>query len=156
MVNAEISKADQYKLFQIHKGAGVLLLLSIVLRILVRLLTRQPKLPSALTETDKKLAKSGHLALYVVMLVMPVSGWLMVSASPFGLPTIVFDWFQWPHIPGVQRNKEIESFARDTHWYTALFFMSLIVIHIVAVFKHRIKENIQLLPRMWWRKRNEN
>jgi cytochrome b561 len=156
MVNADIDKADQYKLYQIHKGAGVLLLLSIGVRIVVRLVTRQPRLPDNLTQTDKRLAKSGHIALYVAMIVMPLSGWLMVSASPFGLPTIVFDWFQWPHVPGVERNKLVESLSRNIHWYTGLTFLSLIAVHIGAVFKHSITDHIKLLPRMWWKKSNEN
>lgn len=155
MVNADIGKADQYKLYQVHKGAGVLLLVSIGVRIAVRLVTRQPRLPDRLTRTDKRLAKSGHIALYGAMIVMPLSGWLMVSASPFGLPTIVFDWFQWPHVPGVERNKLVESLSRNIHWYTGLMFLSLIAVHIGAVFKHSIIDHIKLLPRMWWNKSNE-
>ena len=155
MVNAEIAKADQYKLFQIHKGAGVLLLFAIVLRFMVRWLTQQPTLPQSFSETDKRLSKIGHIGLYVAMLVMPLSGWLMVSASPFGLPTIVFDWFQWPHIPGVARNKVVESVARNIHWYTAVSFILLIGIHIFAVIKHRVKDKINLLPRIGFGKINE-
>lgn len=156
MVNADLNKADQYQLFQVHKGAGVLVLLSVLLRVFVRLTTRQPESPAELSRQDKKLAKLGHIALYIAMLTMPLSGWLMVSASPFGLPTIVFDWFQWPHLPWVERNKMIESLARNVHWYTALVFLSLMAVHIGAVFKHQMKDNIKLLPRMWWKKTNEN
>lgn len=155
MVNVDISKADQYKLFQIHKGAGVLLLFAIVLRFLVRWLTLQPALPESLSETEKRLSKTGHAGLYLAMLAMPLSGWLMVSASPFGLPTIVFDWFQWPHIPGVARNKVVESMARNIHWYTALSFILLIAIHVFAVIKHQVKDNINLLPRIGFGKSNE-
>ncbi|MBT0587818.1 cytochrome b [Alteromonas oceanisediminis] len=151
MVNVDMSKADQYKLFQIHKSAGVLVLLSIALRLIVRWITSQPRLPDAMTHQEKRLAKWGHWALYAAMIVMPLSGWLMVSASPFGLPTIVFDWFEWPHIPGVERNKTIESIAREIHWYTGLTFLSLMILHIAAVIKHRVKDNLNLLPRMWWR-----
>lgn len=151
MVNADISKAQQYNLFQIHKGAGVLVLLSVTMRVLMRLFLKAPALPDKLNSTEKRYALGGHVALYIGMICMPLSGWLMVSASPFGLPTIVFDMFEWPHIPGVSRNKSVETLARNVHWYLGLSFLLMLVIHIAAVIKHKRKDNINLLNRMWWR-----
>ena len=63
MVNADISKADQYKLFQLHKAAGVVMLWALFVRICVRIFTTAPDLPSTLTNADKKKAKTGHLTL---------------------------------------------------------------------------------------------
>lgn len=154
MVNADISKADQYKLFQIHKASGVIMLWAIVLRVFVRTLTKGPEPLSALTTKENTRAKFGHLALYVALIIMPLSGWLMVSASPFGLPTLVFvDWINWPHIPGVARNKTIEGLANNVHWVTATVLGSLIVGHIAAVIWHKRKHKINLLKRMWWVKK---
>jgi cytochrome b561 len=85
---------------------------------------------------------------------MPVSGWLMVSASPFGLPTFVFvDWIKWPHIPGVARNKTLETLANNVHWITATALGTLIVGHISAFVWHNKKHNINLISRMWWNKK---
>ena len=85
---------------------------------------------------------------------MPLSGWLMVSASPFGLPTFVFvDWINWPHIPGVARNKSIETLANNVHWITAALLGTLIAGHISAVVWHNKKHNINLISRMWWNKK---
>ncbi|WP_371196129.1 cytochrome b [Glaciecola sp. SC05] len=155
MVNVEMSKADQFRLFQIHKAAGVIMLWAIVLRIIVRSLTQQPPLPAVMTSAEKTLAKIGHIALYTGLIIMPLSGWLMVSASPFGLPTFVFvDWIKWPHIPFVERNKTIEGIARNIHWIMASTLVVLIVGHIGAVFLHRKKQGISLIQRMWWSKAN--
>lgn len=155
MVNAEIPKAEQYKLFQIHKAAGVVMLWAILLRVMTRWLTIQPSLPEVMTEKEKALAKLGHIFLYVGLLIMPLSGWLMVSASPFGLPTFVFvDWIKWPHIPYVERNKAIESVARDIHWWMACILVILIVGHIAAVIKHKRQQKLSLIKRMWWSKTN--
>ena len=157
MVNADISKADQYKLFQIHKASGVIMLWAIVIRIAVRLFTQKPDLPSDFSDSDKTKAKVGHLMLYVGLVVMPMSGWFMVSASPFGLPRFVFvDWIKWPHIPGIARNKTVENIANTTHWITALTLATLITGHIAAVIWHKRKHGVNLLTRMWWSKSSKN
>lgn len=151
MVNADISKADQYRLFQIHKASGVVMLWAIFLRICLRLFTRAPKRLNEFTEAMLRNANLGHVALYFVLVMLPLSGWLMVSASPFGLPTLVFvDWINWPHIPGVARNKAIETSANMVHWISALVLFVLILGHIGAVIWHKRKHKVNLLKRMWW------
>lgn len=153
MVNADISKADQYKLFQIHKASGVVVLWALILRIGARIFTKSPAMPSALNQQQQKHAKFGHILLYTALVTMPLSGWLMVSASPFGLPTFVFvDWIEWPHIPGVARNKAIESIANNVHWITASALLLLIVGHISAVIWHKKAHKVNLIKRMWWSK----
>jgi cytochrome b561 len=153
MVYADISKADQYKLFQIHKASGVIMLWAIILRIGVRLITKAPATLNALTLQENKQAKFGHVLLYVALITMPLSGWLMVSASPFGLPTLVFvDWINWPHIPGVARNKSIEVIANNVHWFTAITLSTLVLGHIGAVIWHKRKHKLNLFKRMWWSK----
>ena len=152
MVNADISKAEQYQLFQIHKAAGVVVLWSLILRITVRIFTHSPDLPGQLNQVQIKKAKLGHIALYIALMIMPLSGWLMVSASPFGLPTFVFvDWIRWPHIPMVARNKIIETLANNMHWITAIVLGTFILGHISAVIWHYQKHKVNLIKRMWWR-----
>lgn len=151
MVNADISKAEQYKLFQIHKASGVLMLWAIFLRVCVRLLTKAPEFPEKFSVADKKKAGIGHIVLYIALLIMPLSGWLMVSSSSFGLPTFVFiDWIKWPHIPGVARNKTIETIANNIHWIGAICLFTLIIGHISAVMWHKKAHKISLLSRIWW------
>lgn len=152
MVNADISKADQYRLFQLHKAAGVMVLWALTLRVTVRIFTHSPALPDQMNQAQIKKAKLGHIALYIALATMPLSGWLMVSASPFGLPTFVFvDWIKWPHIPMVARNKAIETIANNVHWVTAIVLSTFIVGHISAVVWHYKKHKVNLIKRMWWR-----
>jgi len=154
MVNVDISKADQYRLFQIHKASGVLLLWALILRIGTRALTRAPDLPNTLEPQQIFKAKLGHVFLYIALVTMPLSGWLMVSASPFGLPTFVFvDWIKWPHIPGVARNKTVETIANNVHWITASVLVTLIIGHVSALVWHKKKHNLNLINRMWWNKK---
>jgi cytochrome b561 len=154
MVNADISKADQYRLFQIHKASGVAVLWALILRIGTRAFTHAPALPDSLDHQQIFKAKLGHVFLYVALITMPLSGWLMVSASPFGLPTFVFvDWIKWPHIPGVARNKTIETLANNVHWITASVLVTLIIGHVSALVWHYKKHNLNLMTRMWWNKK---
>ena len=151
MVYADISKAEQYKLFQIHKAAGVIMLWAIIVRVGVKIFVKSPAQPSEFSKNDIQKAKLGHIALYCVLLIMPLSGWVMVSASPFGLPTFVFvDWIKWPHIPGIARNKTVETVANYTHWINAIIMSVLVCGHIGAVIWHKRKHRVNLLSRIWW------
>jgi cytochrome b561 len=145
-----IDQSMQFKLYQWHKSAGVLLLLAFGLRLGWRLFTTVPDLPGQMKPWEKSAAKMGHYALYVMMLVQPLTGWVMVSASVYGIPTIVFGLFEWPHIPGVEGEMKIEQLAKSAHFYGALAFAGLIAIHIGATVKHYITDKINLLRRMWW------
>lgn len=154
MVNGDLSKADQYRLFQIHKASGVIMLWAIIVRIAVRVLTQSPQHIQGLNVRQNKLSKFGHVIIYLALITMPLSGWFMVSASPFGVPTLVFvDWLNWPHVPGVARNKSIETIANNTHWITAILLGLLIVGHISAVVWHKKKHKINLMNRILWGKK---
>lgn len=152
MVYGDISKAEQYKLFQIHKASGVLMLWAIMARILVRMLVTAPASSESISSANAKKAKLGHVMLYGALVLMPLSGWIMVSASPFGLPTFVFvDWIEWPHIPGLARNKTVETAANNVHWISAIILALLVFGHIAAVVVHKRVHKVNLLTRMWWK-----
>ena len=151
MVNVDMPRAEQFKLYQWHKAAGVIMLWAIVLRLIVRALHQPPALPTEIDNSNKQLAKIGHITLYAALIIMPVTGWFMVSASPFGLPTFVFvDWVKWPHIGFVERNKEVEFVAKTIHWTIAYAMVALVIGHLSALVWHKVKHRVNLLNRMWW------
>lgn len=145
-----IEKSLKFDLYQWHKSGGVILLIAVFLRIVVRLTTKAPPLPESFPKLEKIGAKAGHIALYLCMLAMPLSGWALVSSSSYGLPTIVFNTFEWPHIPGIQSNELIHEGAETMHFIFALLFATTIVIHIAAVIKHALHDRTNLLTRLWW------
>ena len=152
MVNVELEKFWQFNLYQWHKSVGVLLILALFARILLRAITSIPTLPKHLPKIEKIAAKLGHLALYVAMATLVLSGWSMVSSSAYGLPTVVFGWFEWPHIPWFQANQAVESVSRNVHFFGAMSLVLLLAGHIGAVIKHRIVDRENLLQRMWWQR----
>lgn len=148
----QTSKEFHFQVAQWHKSLGVLTLLAVTLRILYRLGHRPPELPARFAGWERTAAELGHGGLYAVMLLMPLSGWFMVSSSSWGLPTVVFNWFEWPHIPGLAGNDLVNSLAKKTHYFTFLAILALLAAHIGAVVKHAMFDHENLLRRMWWGK----
>lgn len=142
----------KFNLYQWHKSLGVLVLWAATLRLGIRLMTTPPALPASFAKYEVTLAKLGHWGLYALMFALPISGWVMVSSSIYGLPTIVFGWFEWPHIPGIAANPKVSELAKITHWYLALGLLALLVGHVGAVVKHAVIDKHNLLTRMWWTK----
>lgn len=152
MTYAPLEQMTRFTLYQWHKSLGVILLAAFFLRIGWRLFHAPPALPPGIHGIELLAAKAGHYALYAMMLLLPLSGWAMVSSSPYGLPTIVFGLFEWPHIPKIGGNEAVQSVARTAHWVLALGFFLLILGHVAAVIKHALFEKENLLHRMWWMK----
>ena len=81
------------------------------------------------------------------MLAVPLSSWVMVSASVYGLSTIVPGWFGWPHIPGIAMNEAVENLAKNTHMILAFSFLAQIAGRIGAVVNHTVIDRENLLRR---------
>lgn len=143
-----LGKAQLFALFQWHKSFGITLLLAFVLRLIVRIVAHRPPYPTFMKPWEILASRLVHGALYFWMLAVPLSGWVMVSSSALGLPTILFGWWEWPHIPGLAGNTYISSLAHEAHELLAYSFMILITIHVAAVLKHAMLDQKNLLPRM--------
>jgi cytochrome b561 len=136
---------NRLDVYNLHKSLGVVVLILVFLRILNRLLTRTPALPFAISALEKKLAKFGHLALYFLMFLTPFSGYLMSSFA--GYPVKLFA-IELPNF--FEANFEIAHFFAETHSLCAFSLLGLIVIHILAVIRHRFfdKPGNDVLNRM--------
>lgn len=154
MTYLDLDKSLVFQMYQWHKSLGVLLLAAFFLRLLWRLLHKPPALPGFMPRWEALAAKAGHIALYACMIAVPLSGWAMVSSSAYGVPTIVFGWFEWPHIPGIAYNETVNAAAKTAHWLLAWFFGLCIAGHIAAVVKHAVIDKHNLLPRMWFARRS--
>lgn len=150
--NVPMEQSFKFSLYQWHKSLGVLLMIAFVLRIGWRFFHKPPTLPQSFKKLDVIGAKVGHWALYALMIAMPITGWAMVSSSPYGLPTIVFGWFEWPHIPNLSGNEFINWLAKESHEILAWIFLITIAVHILAVIKHYKYDGINLLKKMWFKK----
>jgi len=146
--NIKMPQSLKFNMYQWHKSLGVLLLITFFIRIGWRLFHKPPTLPKSFKKLDVIGSHLGHWGLYALMIAMPLSGWLMVSSSKYGLPTMVFGWFEWPHITAVIGNETVNYLSKNAHEILAYIFIALIAIHILAVIKHYKWDNENLLKRM--------
>ncbi len=85
------------------------------------------------------------------MFAIPLSGWLMVSASPWGIPTVLFDTIPVPHlpVPGFLGTKEAaESVMKEVHELLAWAMIVLVAFHAAAAIKHHLIARDDTLRRM--------
>ncbi len=146
-----IDTAIRWDFYKYHKAVGALLLISFFIRLVTHVVTLKPKWPEKFSNLDKVAAKYGHYALYVFMIALPLSGWAMSSAFKGGSAITIFGLFDFPKMPFVFGNEAVLSWSKDIHFYGAIIFASLIAIHIGAVIKHKLKDKINILPRMWFK-----
>lgn len=153
MEYVDIDKKLKFDLYQYHKSLGVLLLIALFIRIFCRIFTKIPTLPKTFSNLEIKLAKFGHYLLYFLIFIMVSSGWLIVSTSSYGLPTIVFGLFEWSHIPNLIGEKKLHKLAELIHLIAAISLFIAIFGHIAAVIKHKIIDKDNLLHRIWFNKK---
>ena len=140
-----------FQLFQLHKSIGFVVLALAVLRLVWRLVNPSPKLPDGMHPLEKLAAHLGHIGLYVLIIAMPITGWFMVSASPWGIPTVLFNVQPVPHLPvpeALGTKEQAEAFFKMLHEYGAYLLIALVVVHIAAALKHHFIARDNTLKRM--------
>jgi cytochrome b561 len=149
------SDPNLFTLSQIHKSIGLTVLVLSVLRVLWRLVNPVPPLPAAMNGALKFLARGTQFLLYVLIVAIPLTGWIMVSASRLGLPTPYFFLFNWPNLPffnGLDLHARIAAHERweDIHSLLAWSAIVLIPLHVAgALYHHFIRRDAvvkQMLP----------
>lgn len=126
----------------IHRSIGVLLLLATLARLIWRLCQPTPRAEGRRLETIA--AHLGHTGLYVLILAVMTSGYLISTANGRGIS--VFGWFEVPAL--LQGLPNQASLAGETHWYSALALIILAVGHTLAAFKHHWLDRHTTLVRM--------
>lgn len=118
-----------------------------VARLLLRLSAGAPSLPGHMTGVERLLAKLTHWAFYLILILLPLSGWVMSSANPKGRPISWFWLFDWPLLP-VERSKELAERASEMHGILAFTTIALILLHVAAALKHQYFDRDDVLARM--------
>jgi len=135
---------DRIMLVTWHKWLGVTLALLWFARIAVRMTHTPPPLPTNSPTWQNTAAQLTHIVLYVLMIAIPVAGWLMSSAK--GFTTTFFGLWDLPNL--VDRDKALAQTLKDAHGFLANTLMLLIVVHVGAALKHQWIDKDHLLDRM--------
>lgn len=145
------TQALAYDTYQFHKSLGITILALTALRIVWRWLNPPPPLPSEMGASMRFAAHATHVLFYALMLALPLTGWAMVSASPFQIPTIIFGLFELPHITPLEQVEDkaaVEAQIKTVHDLAGKLMIGLLVLHVAAALKHQFVDRDQLLARM--------
>ena len=128
--------------FNLHKSIGITLLGLIVIRILWRITHNPPALLTSYKAWERKLSTSAHHLLYLLMVLVPLSGLIMSVAGKYGVK-----WFGLDFIAGIE-NKPIREIFHETHEIAGLIFLAIIVLHILGALKHKFIDKDETMQRI--------
>jgi cytochrome b561 len=121
----------------LHKSTGLTIALFIVLRLGWRLAHPPPLLPSFVPAWERVASRASHVALYVCMLVMPLSGYIASNFSKYGVK--LFNVILLP--PWGIEDKGIYAVFNTIHVATSFIFVGLIVLHVLAALRHAFRRD---------------
>ena len=135
---------NKLKFIAWHKWAGMALLGLAVLRLIWRLTHRAPELPEDMGPLSRLAAHAGHLLLYVLMLAIPLSGWLASSAQ--GVPVVWLGIWQLPDLIG--KHPDLGAFLQDAHKVLNYLLLAVVIGHVGAALQHHFVKKDAVMTRM--------
>lgn len=145
MVQSGLDRALQNALFVFHKNVGVLLLVLVLARALYRWLFPPAPLPAEMPGWQRRVAAVSHAALYALLFIMPVAGYVRVKAG--GFPIESLDAMGVPAL--VPRSDAIAEVAKSIHYLGGLAISALIAMHVAAAAYHGILRRDGVFSRIW-------
>ncbi|MEM9270381.1 MAG: cytochrome b, partial [Pseudomonadota bacterium] len=156
MINVETDLVAQFQSIQMHKSFGFVIFTLAVLRILWRFTQpASPTLPDTMPAWQRMASHASHYVLYGLMLWMPLSGWLMSSASPLNnegaypvqVKNMVFGLFEMPD-PFPNGTEALMQPFLIAHNVGAMALAALLLVHVGAALKHHFVDRDSVLRRM--------
>jgi len=130
--------------FSWHKWIGVTVLALVLVRVLWRATHTAPALPGSMHGWEKFAAHAGHFALYVLMVAIPVTGYLYSSAA--GIQVVYLGI--WPMPVLIDPDTQLKGVLRIVHVALNYALLALVVLHVLAVVKHQLIDRQNILSRM--------
>jgi cytochrome b561/polyisoprenoid-binding protein YceI len=117
---------------QLHKSVGITILLLTLFRLGWRLVHRPPEAVD--DGWTAVAARSVHWAFYAVLVLGPITGWIIVSTAPLHVPTVLFGVLSWPHLPLPQALNEPTAQIHEALSWIAI---ALFVLHVAGALRHQ-------------------
>lgn len=141
----EIPRPLQDRLFVLHKGLGPVVLLVVLLRLGWRVLNPPPPLPADLPAAQRLAAGVVHAGLYLLLLVMAVSGYVRVTTG--GFPIEALNALGIP--PLFAKDEAVAEVAKRIHATAIWLLLALIAMHVGAAAYHGLVRRDGIVGRMW-------
>jgi cytochrome b561 len=130
----------QDQIQDIHVSLGLTTLLLVLVRIGSRLIVPVPALPTEFAPWESFLARALHILFYVLMLALPLTGWLLVTIRHEHIP---FWGLPWPAMPGLEgvtgpAHRAFSRAVKHFHIFTLIWIAwGMIALHVVGALKHQ-------------------
>lgn len=131
------------QLILLHKSIGFTLLFIGLFFIIWRFLNIKPKYPNEMARWETILATATHHSLYLMILLMPLSGTLMSFLGGRGLK-----WFGLEVPNFLPLNKDLAGLIYQAHHYMSYLVIALVTLHVVGALKHHVIDKNNILERM--------
>ncbi len=135
---------EKLKIYSWHKWAGVTIFLLVLFRLVWRLTHRPPAPPIGMPAWQQAAAELVHRLIYILMIAIPVSGWLMSSSK--GFQTVYFGVLPLPDL--LAKNKELGDALTFVHKALNFTLAGLVLGHAGAAIKHHFIDRDDVLTRM--------
>ncbi len=140
----------------LHKSIGITILGLFFVRLVWRLTHRPPPLPTNYKTWEVHAAHTAHVALYVLMIALPVTGWIHDSAwraaasHPMRLYWVI-PWFRLGFVTGLDpaTREQWHTVFGIVHTYLGYALYGVLFAHVVGALKHQVVDRQAELQRMW-------
>jgi len=143
MVDLPLSP-QKLKFFSWHKWIGVTVFMLALARVAWRIAHPAPALPATVPAWQRHVAAVNLVALYVLILAIPPTGWLYSSAT--GVPTVYLGLVQLPDL--LPKDKALAEQLKLVHVTLNFIMLTLVIIHAAAALKHHYVDRDDVLERM--------
>lgn len=127
----------------VHAALGMTILALAALRLMWRLVELPPERPAAMKSYEVVLARTAHIAFYVLLFAVPLSGWALATANGQGLSFL--GWFDLPQFAGGTLSKEQ---LEELHEVLFNVLVGLAALHTLAALKHHFIDHDNVLRSM--------
>ncbi|MBF5040648.1 MULTISPECIES: cytochrome b [unclassified Methylophilus] len=128
--------------FNLHKSIGFTLLWLVIFRVYWRVTHTPPAMLASYSALERKLATAVHHMLYLLMVLIPLSGVLMTLYSKFGLK-----WFGLEVFGGLD-NADLRDVFKESHELFANLMLAAFIVHVLGALKHQWKDKDETMSRM--------
>jgi cytochrome b561/polyisoprenoid-binding protein YceI len=142
-----------FAMVQLHKSIGITILLLSLFRLGWKLTHKSPPPPVDQPRWERIASHVVHGGFYVIMIGLPLTGWIMVSASRVAIPTLLYGAIPWPHLPLIPElaagaKQAWREFGDIGHGVLVKTTYLLLALHLGAVAKHQILDKDEVLGHM--------
>ncbi|WP_293862045.1 cytochrome b [uncultured Alsobacter sp.] len=134
-------------LYEIHKSFGILIFVIMMARLAVRLVKGAPPPAAGLTQAERVISKIVHVALYVVLVALPIGGYAATSSCC--APVKLFWTIPMPF--AFSFGEDMIKTLFEMHELGGFLLIGLVILHVAGALNHALVKRDEVMSRMWAR-----